>query len=127
MKRTVSTFVLLAFVLAGAAPCRAAIASCGMKMPAPDVRCGACMTDTFGGPVLKAVSCCRGEPGQDRATAPAVLSASQSGPTAPVKAALVAVQVSTAASSGVAPSLGPAPPGATGPPNLLLQTTVLRL
>jgi hypothetical protein len=127
MKRTVSTLVLLVFVLAGAAPCQAAIASCGMKMPAPDVRCGACLTDTGGAPVLKAVSCCRGEPGQDRATAPAVLATPQTGASAPVKAAVAVVPVAAGASAGLVATLKPAPPGAAGPPDLFLQATVLRL
>lgn len=127
MKRIVSTLVLSAFVLAGAAPCQAAIASCGMNMPSPDDLCGSCVTDTGSAPVLKAVSCCRGEPGQDHATAPAILSTSVAGSSAPVKAALAASSLPVEVSSGVTGSPVPELPDATGPPPPLVRTTVLRL
>ncbi len=127
MKRLVSTFVLFAFVVMGAAPCQAAIMSCGMKMPSPDDRCGSCIADAGSGPILKATPCCRSEPGEDRSTAPAILSGFAAGSFAPVKAALTPIPAPAAASTDVMGSLAPAPPGATSPPLSLPNTSVLRL
>ena len=128
MKRSIATLVLLAFVLAGAVPCSAAAMSCGMKMPAPGAGCGACAsTSAATGLVLKAGSCCRSEPGQDRATAPAVLSASGPGSHAPVKVALTTVSAHTAAAPDVVAPLGLAPPGESAPPLSSSRTSVLRL
>ena len=127
MKRLISTSVLLAFILMGVAPCQGAIMSCGMKMPSARDRCGSCIAGPGGGPVLKAASCCRSEPGQDRSTAPAILSGLAAGSSAPVKTALATIPAPAAASTDAIGALAPAPHGAITPPLSLPHTTVLRL
>ena len=127
MKRTFNILILLAFVLVDAAPCRAAFATCGMKMPFRSGRCGACLADAAAGPVLRAASCCRVEPGSDRSTGPAVLSgnAGGSGVTAKVAPAILP-QPAILTSGETRPGTQGRPPG-LGPPLLATRSTILRL
>jgi hypothetical protein len=127
MKRALSTIILLAFVLVDAAPCRAGFPACGMKMPLQNELCGSCAGDTGSGPVLKAASCCRSVPGQDRSVAPAVLSGASAGSSTPAKAALAAAESPAApAIDAVGGALVDHPTG-SGPPLLPIRSTVLRL
>lgn len=85
------------------------------------------MADAGGAPVLKAVSCCRAEPGSNRSTAPAVLSGSQGGPDGSARVALATVQAPAAAAAAAlrAPAAGSSP--GIGPPLLSTRSTILRL
>lgn len=127
MKRTLAIAVLFSFALMGALPCQAAFMSCGMKMPVRADRCGSCVPGVPLGTVLKAAPCCRAEGGQDRSSAPAVITGPTSGSSAPVKAALATLTAPAAASTDATGSLAPAPPGTSGPPLSSPHTTVLRL
>ncbi len=127
MKRSLAIVVLFAFVLMGALPCQAAFMSCGMKMPVRADRCGSCAPGAPTGAVLKAAPCCRAEAGQDRASAPAVISGAAPGSSAPVKAALATLSAPVAASTDATGSLAPAPSGTFDPPLASPHTTVLRL
>ncbi len=127
MKRTLAIVVLFAFVLMGALPCQAAFMSCGMKMPASAERCGSCAPGTQAGPVLKAAPCCRSLPGQDRGTAPAVLSSLVSGSTAPVKATAPAIAAAAPTPADVVGIPAPLPTTAAGPALSSPRSTVLRL
>ncbi len=127
MKRTLAIVVLFAFVLMGALPCQAAFMSCGMKMPVRAERCASCAPAAPTGTVLKAGPCCRAEAGQDRSSAPAVISGPSPGSSAPVKAALATLSAPVAASTDATGSLAPAASGTSGPPLSSPHTTVLRL
>jgi len=127
MKRTISTLALFAFVLAGSVPCRAAFMSCGMTTPSAKDRCASCVADAGSGPVLTAGSCCSTEPGQDRSTAPAVLSGGSGGPAASAATLLATIPATAMPARGVAGSLVSATSGRAGPPGSPAHTTVLRL
>src|SRR5512139_4112443 len=114
MKRLLNSLLLVAFLACTATPCQGAFMRCGMEMPSAADRCGSC--DPSGPPQasLRAGSCCSVQPGQERDTAPALISASPSHQGLE-KVAFVAVPADAPAAAP-ARTTGPAfgPPGANG-------------